>query len=149
MPLADAHDGTLTAASPGKDQGSTFTVQLPAVAAPERQITSVAGPSHPIPASAVRVLLVEDHADTLRVMARLVGSLGYEVHVATTVEGALALAEEHRFDLLISDLGLPDGSGYELMRRLNHRRAIKAIALSGYGMEDDMRKAVRPVLPRI
>jgi CheY-like chemotaxis protein len=84
-------------------------------------------------------LLVEDHETTLRVMARLLRRRGYDVVTTTTVQEALALAAPGRFDLLISDIGLPDGTGYELMRQLRQQGDLKGIALSGYGMEEDVR----------
>jgi CheY-like chemotaxis protein len=60
---------------------------------------------------------------------------------AANVREALDLAERETFDLLISDIGLPDGSGIELLHRLQGRAPLKAIALSGYGMEDDVRRS--------
>ena len=68
-----------------------------------------------------RVLLVDDHADTLRSMDRLLRVRGYQVCVASTVAAALEAAATHPFDLLISDVGLPDGSGMDLMRELRLR----------------------------
>jgi two-component system, chemotaxis family, CheB/CheR fusion protein len=82
---------------------------------------------------ACRILLVDDHDDTARALARLLGLSGYQVLTATSVAGAIELCEVHRFDLLISDIGLPDGTGYELMRELNRRTGeVKGIAVSGY-----------------
>ena len=139
--LAEAHGGTISATSRGRGLGSTFTVDLPvlplathaAAAAPQ------AGPA-PLPAIArpLTVLLVEDHEPTLRVMERLLRTIGHRVQAATTVTAALSAAESDGYDLIISDLGLPDGSGLDLMRALSDRYAGRAIALTGYGMESDV-----------
>jgi CheY-like chemotaxis protein len=87
------------------------------------------------------VLLVEDHADSARVLARFLKMWGYQVDVAGSCAAALQTAENVHFDLLISDIGLPDGSGHDLMRALLNRRPIKGIALTGFGMDDDLRRA--------
>ena len=60
-------------------------------------------------------------------MRRLIGSFGYEVHIAGNVTDALAAADARLFDVIISDIGLPDGSGFELMRQLRSRRPTKGI----------------------
>ncbi len=90
------------------------------------------------PARRIRVLLVEDHADTARAMVKLLERAGYQVDWADRVAAALGLAAEPPFDVVVSDLGLPDGSGYELMRVLKDRYGARGIALSGFGMEGDI-----------
>jgi CheY-like chemotaxis protein len=160
--LIDLHGGKLTAASAGVGRGSTFTIEL-------RPSSVVAEPAHGVPgpaaaaaaaapagaggveqkpaaAGGVSILLVDDHHDTNRAMARLLMRLGYDVQTADSVRSALEAAGARKggFDLLISDIGLPDGSGLELMRELLQRHPatpIKGIALSGYGMEDDVRRS--------
>jgi signal transduction histidine kinase/CheY-like chemotaxis protein len=135
------HGGTLEAASAGTDQGSEFTLRLPAgdvpASAPEPTLER---PVEAKAASPLKLLLVEDHADTAEAMADLLRALGHEVTVARSVGSALSAAEvqEGRFDLVVSDLGLPDGSGLDLMRELSSRYRLKGIALSGYGMEEDV-----------
>lgn len=91
----------------------------------------------------LRILLVEDHSATRVAMQRLLGALGHRVTTAANVEGALAALAENDFDLLISDIGLPDGSGTDLMRRVREIRPLPAIAVSGYGMEEDVRRSER------
>jgi CheY-like chemotaxis protein len=86
---------------------------------------------------------VEDNADTLHVMARLLRVCGHEVHTAAGVRSALDVAEHEDFDLLISDIGLPDGSGWELMSELRTRRPVRGIALSGFSMDEDIQKSQR------
>jgi CheY-like chemotaxis protein len=100
----------------------------------------VAAPAH------VKILLVDDHEDTSKAMKRLLERVGYEVRTASSVAGAMESARRAPFDLLISDIGLPDGSGIELLRRLKERfghgrTPLKAIALSGFGMEEDLRRS--------
>lgn len=80
---------------------------------------------------ALAILVVDDHADTVRALNRLLSTLGHEVRSATSVQGALELARAHPFDLLISDLGLPDGTGLDLMRQMNQLRPTKGIAVTG------------------
>jgi CheY-like chemotaxis protein len=89
----------------------------------------------------LRILVVEDHGDTSRLMARLLQGHGHDVRVAGGVQTALSAAQQEQFDLLISDIGLPDGTGIELMRQLQAIRPIKGIALSGYGSSDDVRES--------
>ena len=88
---------------------------------------------------AKRILVVEDHTDTASALSRLLSLAGYQVNTANGVRAALALCRADDFDLVISDIGLPDGTGYDLMRSLRHR--MKGIAISGYGMEDDLERS--------
>jgi PAS domain S-box-containing protein len=139
--LAEMHGGTLTAASEGTDKGATFTLELPTVAAasPDAVPLEPDVPSwHNAPC---RILLVEDHADTLRIMARLLRSSGHTVQTAGSVRGAIAAAEHEAFHLLISDIGLPDGSGIDIMNFLKSRYGTVGIALSGFGHDDDLRNS--------
>jgi len=88
-----------------------------------------------------RILLVEDHEPTLNVLTRLLTHAGHEVIPAQTVAAAQAAAASQGFDVLISDLGLPDGTGWELMTSLRERYPnLPAVALSGYGMEEDQQR---------
>jgi len=88
-----------------------------------------------------KILMVDDHEDTSRAMKRLLEKLGYEVWVANSVQSALGEADGVSFDLIISDIGLPDGSGLDLMRQLLGKQPVKGIALSGYNMEEDVRRS--------
>jgi PAS domain S-box-containing protein len=143
------HGGTLDAASAGTNQGSAFTVRLPAgdvpASAPEPTLerpaeAKTASSLASSFASSLKLLLVEDHADTAEAMADLLRALGHVVTVAGSVGSALSVAEAQggRFDLVVSDLGLPDGTGLDLMRELSSLYGLKGIALSGYGMEEDV-----------
>jgi DNA-binding response OmpR family regulator len=93
-------------------------------------------------ASPLRILLVEDHEHTGKVLARLLQSVGHHVIVADSVASAINAATKNTFDLLISDLGLPDGSGHDLMRRLKAAHDLDGICLSGYGMEEDVARSL-------
>jgi len=87
-----------------------------------------------------RILLVEDHSDTARIMAELLEGAGHQVLLAKSIASALACASQP-FDVLVSDIGLPDGSGLELLRRLRPSRPLPAIALSGYGTTADVSRS--------
>lgn len=141
--LVEAHGGQLHVRSEGRGKGATFSIRLQ-VATARAVVTSAssketaAGPSH-----AMKLLLVEDHADTAKVMGVLLRNLGHEVATAHSVTAALELAHEQRFDIVLSDLGLPDGNGLDLMRELAQKYGLRGVAISGYGMEEDLAQAER------
>jgi PAS domain S-box-containing protein len=145
--LVEEQGGRISVHSEGPGRGSTFMVSLPTVdaASPHaelrREPTPAVGmetaPAHG-QGGTWRILLVEDHQDTARAMNRVLLRLGYDVTVAHSVSEAQALAGEQEFDLLLSDLGLPDGTGLDLVRAVLARRHIPAVALTGYGMEEDV-----------
>jgi PAS domain S-box-containing protein len=138
--LTEAHGGRLTAESPGCDQGATFRLELPMVPAPAPQPRA-------LPASAVagkrsrslKILLLEDNKDTLRYLALVLRKHGHEVRTAENLAAARAAAVAQEFDLLLSDIELPDGTGLELMRELGGGRGVPGIAMSGFGSEEDIR----------
>lgn len=84
-----------------------------------------------------RILVVDDHTDSAMLLARLLKIEGHEVRTAGSLAGARKMCEAEKFDLLISDIGLPDGSGYDLMRYLRAEYGIRGIALSGRGLPED------------
>lgn len=92
-------------------------------------------------AKPLRLLLVEDHVDSAELLAELLESRGHTVRIAGTASDALARAAEEPFDLVVSDVGLPDASGYELMEQLRDRFALKGIALTGTRETDKVRAA--------
>jgi PAS domain S-box-containing protein len=138
--LVDQHGGTLTGLSAGRGKGATFTVTLDTVPPPPSGDVEAAARQAEGPRS-FRLLLVEDHEPTLQVMAALLEASGHDVKVARGVASARAVAERHPFDLVVSDLGLPDGSGLDLMPELRERFGLRGIAVSGYGMEEDLRRS--------
>jgi PAS domain S-box-containing protein len=140
--LAQAHGGTLTGTSDGPGSGATFRVELatlqPSPAGERAAAAWTAGSAAP---GRRRVLFVEDHVDTLGAARELLAELSCEVVTASSIREALAAAEANPFDLVVSDLGLPDGSGLDLMRRLREVYGLAGIALTGYGMEDDVKRS--------
>jgi CheY-like chemotaxis protein len=93
--------------------------------------------------SSRHILLVEDHADTRRVMVRLLHNFGCTVTTAATVAEATDLAAREQFDLLISDIGLPDGSGADVITKIRATKPIPGIALSGFGQPEDLARSHR------
>jgi PAS domain S-box-containing protein len=138
--VVDMHDGTIRANSDGVGEGAVFTVTLP-LAQSDPAPSTGREESIDHQEQGIRLLLVEDHADTAKTLVRLLRLDGTEVQWASTVAAALELATSESFDLVVSDLGLPDGSGHELMRRLHREYALTGIAMSGYGMEEDIRQS--------
>ena len=140
--LVEAHGGTIEARSEGTNLGATFCITLPALDGTALDVevrgssTEPAAPTRPL-----RVLLVEDHQDTRDVLLRLMRRWGHTVTVATSVAQARGILASQHFDLLLSDIGLPDGSGLEVVAALREKSDIPAVAMSGYGMESDLANA--------
>jgi len=134
--LVELHGGQIRATSAGKGQGTTFEVVLPSFQAP---VTAhpVTGISFPHSVSPAKILLVEDDLPTQQSLARLLRRAGYQIFTAGTVAEAVELAKNESLDLVICDIGLPDGNGWDLMRELRKSKPIVGVALSGYGMGED------------
>jgi len=137
--LVEAHKGAITAQSAGRNKGSTFTLVFPTSEKAAAQIAPAVSPKLP-EHQAMRILLVEDHEDSNRSLTNLLRRRGYHVQSALNFQSALDLSAREEFDVLISDLALPDGSGIDLMQTLQSKRPVLGIALTGFGMEDDVRK---------
>ncbi|MFL6527871.1 MAG: PAS domain S-box protein [Chthoniobacterales bacterium] len=140
--LVELHGGTIAINSRGRGFGTTATVKLQLYTAGAHIDTESdhgigEQPSH------LRILLVEDHNDTARVLARLLRHFGYEIATAATVEEALSAFRSQKFDAILSDIGLPDGTGYDVMSEAKRERDgdIKGVALTGYGMSEDVRRS--------
>jgi signal transduction histidine kinase len=140
--LLDAHGGSIKAFSEGKDRGTTFTVELATTTPPAPQDGAPAVEKL-IERRSLRILVVEDHADTRQTLCRILTRWGHEVEAAATVAEGLAAVERQCPDLLLSDIGLPDGTGIELLQKIGPREGMVAIAMSGYGMENDLEKTHR------
>ena len=138
--LVEAHEGTITAQSVGRDKGSTFTLVFPTCEKAEAQIVPAALPKLP-ERQPMRILLVEDHEDSNRSLTNLLRRRGYHVQSALNFQSAVDLSATEEFDVLISDLALPDGSGIDLMQTLRSERPVLGIALTGFGMENDIRRS--------
>ncbi len=139
--LMDLHGGTIRAESAGAGHGSTFVIEIPSASPAAFGKAAGAASTDDKKTRQLRLLLVEDHADTARTLCRLLRRAGYLVITASDVAGAAAAAAREPIDLLISDLGLPDGSGHEVVRRVRIHHAVPAIAMSGYGMDEDLRRS--------
>lgn len=153
--IVEMHGGKISARSDGLNAGATFTVELSTVAG-----QTVAGTNAKAPVATpwrkLRILMVEDHEHTALVMSRLLRRSGHEVVLANSVQSAVEILRSTRLDLLVSDLGLPDGNGFQVMRELAKRGDTKGIAVSGYGMDEDVAQStaagfsahlVKPISP--
>jgi PAS domain S-box-containing protein len=147
--LIQLHSGRISAESAGRNRGSTFRIELPLVEASIREAHSQMPVADRLPPArlehrgAMRLLLVEDHETTRAMLARLLARRGYDITAVGTVAAAREVAAEASFDLVISDIGLPDGDGHTLMAELRDRCGLEGIALSGYGMEEDVARSLR------
>lgn len=141
--LVEMHGGEISAMSDGAGKGATFSVTLPEAVGEEEVLAPVLLRSDPCH-EPHKILLVEDNLDTAEMMGTVLGSLGYEIEMARSISNALAISESCEFDLVISDLGLPDGSGHELMREFRRRGVqVPSIAMSGFGREEDIEESLR------
>jgi two-component system CheB/CheR fusion protein len=130
--LAQAHGGMLVASSEGRGYGSTFTLTLNTVAPSTHQF--IEPEASPAMSRALRILLVDDHQDTCTALERLLVRRGHLVAATHNMRSAMEAAGRNQFDLLISDIALPDGTGIELMACLR--------AISGFGMNGDIEKSL-------
>jgi signal transduction histidine kinase len=134
--LAGQLGGELTATSEGLGQGSTFTIIFPSTdSAPAQPVRDVVRDQS---LAGIKILLVEDHLDSAQALTQLLSRQGYLVRTANTVAAALDAVSERAFDVLICDIGLPDGTGFELIETVRKNATTPAIALSGFGMEEDV-----------
>lgn len=140
--IAVAHGGSLVATSNGRDCGATFSLTMStaeAATTPAERRKAKTGEAGRRP---LRILLVDDHVDTCAALERLLARRGHRITIAHDVRSALEVAQRDPFDLLISDVGLPDGTGAELMTQLRAVRAVPGIAISGFGMNGDVEKSL-------
>jgi len=140
--LAQAHGGTLTAQSDGRDRGSTFILSMQTLSSTEvgtvpQKTTSETAQQ------GLKILLVDDHQDTCAALEKLLVRRGHLVAATHNVRSAMETAVRNKFDLLISDIALPDGSGVDLMRQLRAISAIPGIAISGFGNNGDIERSLQ------
>jgi signal transduction histidine kinase len=139
--LVELHGGTITAQSDGEGRGATFQLRLPLVFDQPRPAHTPEA-TRPYTGDGRKVLLVEDHADTLKSMTRLLARRGLQVTACSNVTDALRAVATGSFNLVISDLGLADANGFELIRRARANGFSRgAIAVSGFSMESDIAAA--------
>jgi CheY-like chemotaxis protein len=100
-------------------------------------------PTRALPARgrSLRILVVEDHADTLRVLGSLLGHFGHEIWLADGARSALEIVQSTEFDVILSDIGLPDGSGYDVIAQAKQKQPVKGVALTGFDKKEDIRRS--------
>jgi signal transduction histidine kinase len=142
--LLEMQQGRINVNSAGRDQGAIFEVALPTVSplpSEQRKPSAPASATGTSPLQTLRVLLVEDHEDTRRVMKRLLEASDCSVACASSVKEAIALATGQRFEVLVSDIGLPDGTGHDVLKQIRTHYPIRGIAVSGFGQAEDIRRS--------
>jgi CheY-like chemotaxis protein len=140
--LAQAHGGALTAQSDGRNRGSTFLLSMQTISPAE----GLDGPAKRIGENfrlGLRILLVDDHQDTCTALEKLLVRRGHLVAATHSIRSAMETAVRNQFDLLISDIALPDGNGIELMMQLHAISKIPGIAISGFGNNGDIEKSLQ------
>ena len=141
--LVTIQNGTIEARSSGPGKGATFTITLATIAPAPIIVDNK--PASPLRREhSARLLLVEDHEDTLALLSKLLGRIGYRVTTASSVEAAIKHLEQSRFDIVVSDIGLPDGNGCDIMTKGMPRSAggaIKGIAISGFSSQEDIARS--------
>jgi PAS domain S-box-containing protein len=148
--VVELHAGHILVASEGRNQGAVFTIELPLLSpggetprpAAEPPSLSQSAPPFGNGHSRGSILLVEDHAPTRNTLELLLQRRGYHVVTVGSVAEGRAAAEKEKIHLVISDIGLPDGNGFELMTELKQRYQLRGIALTGYGMESDVSRSL-------
>ncbi|HMV51125.1 MAG TPA: hybrid sensor histidine kinase/response regulator, partial [Blastocatellia bacterium] len=157
--LVELHGGTITVASSGINQGASFAVTLPLLTAGQVSEASQKEENHPLfsnspfslvtlPLSGLRVLAVDDEADTLALLAAVLIPAGAELRQATTAAQAIALWRNWQPDVLVSDIGMPEMDGHELIRRVRaaeremKQRSCPAIALTAYANVEERLRAL-------
>ena len=139
--IVEGHAGEIHAESQGKDQGAVFRIHLPVAGEASAGAETAATPSSSAVMRGKSILVVEDHEDSRVALARVLQRRGYKVTAADGVTAAFRQFKASAPDLIICDIGLSDGTGWDLMKRLHELGPVRAIAMSGYGMEHDVKKS--------
>jgi CheY-like chemotaxis protein len=149
--LVEFHGGAVKAASAGEGNGATFTIVLPMAAPPELRTEALApreGGVENISLTNIRVLVVEDEPDAAEFVVNLLAMHGADVVTAASAREALKALEDAPPDILISDIGLPEMDGYQLIEQIRKKDvtkggAIPAVALTAYARSEDRTRALR------
>ena len=88
----------------------------------------------------LRILVVEDHSETLEALSHLLSHFGHEISVADGAQNALNIIDSKEFDVVLCDIALPDGSGYDVIAEAKRKRPVKAVALTGFGATEDIER---------
>jgi PAS domain S-box-containing protein len=137
--LINLHGGAIEVHSRGRSYGSTFKLTLDAVTNCTEK-SEVDPQAARKPAKSLRILLVEDHGDTRQTLSRLLTHFGHQISVANDTQSALAIMRSQKFDVVLSDIGLPDGSGYDVISQAKQNQSVKAVAITGFGTDEDIRR---------
>jgi CheY-like chemotaxis protein len=153
--LVDLHGGTLRAKSPGEGEGATFIINLPlSIVHPEGKAPDRVHPTHPSPTDqsllptldGVHILVVDDEPDSRELIHRVLLERGASVALAASGAEALRLLTVSNPDLLLSDIGMPEMDGYQLMRRIRagerQGRRLPALALTAFARSEDRKRAL-------
>ncbi len=145
--LVQLHGGTIEAESDGPNKGSSFTVRLPLI----RETASLAASALASPASVnlnippqTSFLIVDDSEDTIAMLEQLLRVSGANVTTASNGADALRLASENEFDVILSDISMPEMDGFEFLQRLRQiegRQHVPVVAITGFGRSDDIERA--------
>jgi CheY-like chemotaxis protein len=142
--LAEMHGGSVDVASGGSGEGATFTLRLPLIAAPPiLRPAEAVEPPH-AEDKPLKILVVEDNDDGRETLAMMLRLNGHQVHEADSGPGGVASMQAVHPDIAIVDIGLPGFDGYEVARRTRaspETKAVRLVALTGYGQEEDRRNA--------
>jgi len=138
--LVDLHQGLIEANSRGRSFGATFKVTLD-TSTEEDGKNGKSFRASKRSAKRLRILLVEDHQDTRRTLSRLLTHFGHQITVAGDRRSALHIMASQNFNLILCDIGLPDGSGYEVISEAKRQHPVKAAAITGFGTEADLRRS--------
>ncbi|MGI8889247.1 MAG: response regulator [Chthoniobacterales bacterium] len=140
--LVELQEGRIRVESKGRGHGATFRIELPLETSGSQADAQPEPGDRPVPVQASRhILLIEDHEQTRLTLLQLLQRRGHRVEGVASIEAARAQAAAGHHDLVISDLGLPDGDGHKLMAELHDEYGLAGIALSGYGMEHDIARS--------
>ena len=150
--LVELHGGSVQAESPGEGEGATFVIRLPIAGRVESYPSEAPEPptvpsNDAVSLDSLRLLLVEDEPDTLEYLQRLLEDHGGIVFTARSGPEALAIVGRERLEMIISDIGLPEMDGYDLIRQIRSQNgqsgyAIPAIALTAYARAEDRVRAL-------